>query len=169
MCSILCWISLVILLSYILLTNKTIGTTVSLSQTYYKTRTIFTLVIGICNLLILPKAMFMSGQYWIIPWIGTLGMIIVGLCPDVNGKERKIHILGATLGAIFGQIWSICFGSWFLMLAWLFPLTLAWKSLKETTEKKSWKNLEKIFDEVNLVYWVEMTCYFILYGNLILK
>lgn len=166
---ILSWISFIILLTYILWTTTKYGIPESLSQTYYHIPKgfIFTLTIWICNFLIVPQAMDMTGDLKIIPFLGILGSLLVGAAPRVRDEDRTVHNIGAIVSAVFSQIFVAVYGNPWSMLAWIPALFLLAVSIKFDPRELRRPGLEAKIDTVRFVFWCEMVCYFTLYTSLL--
>lgn len=154
-------LSLTILFSYTLWFCLKYGIPESLSQSYYSLnwKPLFQLVIFSSGFLLLPELM-KGGVLYGIPFIGIVGLMLVGVFPNIYKKfERLVHICGATIGCISSIVWIILNGVPYILGLWSVPLILF--LVKGTTPN--------FINSYRFVFWVEMICYTTIYLNLLLR
>lgn len=130
----------------------------SLSQSYYSLpwKPLFQIIIVSSSFLLLPELM-KGGVLGGIPFIGVIGLMMVGIFPNIREKfERLVHICGATIGSICSIIWIVLFGNLYTLGLWSVPLILL--LVKGTTPN--------FIDKYKFVFWIEIICYISIYLNL---
>lgn len=160
-------ISLLILVSYVAwvsIKEKDIPETIS--DTYYMIthKELFSLVIWSCAFLVLPACMEVwESEIKIIPFLSVMGLFIVGAAPRFKEEERAVHIMGASMSAIGSLL--IAGWSWELALILIPVIGILYTSCN----LKPGEDLVEKLDSWDCVFWIEMTCFMILYITLIDK
>lgn len=98
----------------------------SLSYTYYwldeKKRGLgylFTGVMFVCSLAIIPAWIEATNDYWTcLPFLAVVGLCMVAAAPFYRDKPlaEKIHVLGADLAALMSFVWAVVSGYWWVWL-----------------------------------------------------
>ncbi len=163
--NILVLLSLLILTIYIILVCKKYGVPDSISDSYYYIgwKPIFTLVMWFVGGFMLPKAMEVTPETQIIPFLAICGVLLVGAAPRVRDYERTIHIIGASIGGIFSQLWILIYAYPLTLLSWIIPIVMFQSKVSLTKE-----GLMERLDSINFVFWSEIICFANIYINLLI-
>lgn len=140
----------------------------TISDSYYLTneKPWFSIIMILCGLLMIPKAISLSSG-WILGFTlaGILGLLMTGVFPKFRpiGYQRTLHLIGARVSGVIAQVCVILLGFPWIMTTWLIPIFL----LIDTIRKKP-ENLTLALDKVKFIFWVEITCFINLYIGLLL-
>ena len=140
----------------------------TISDSYYLTnkKPWFSIVMIICGLLMIPKALTLSSG-WILGLTlsGILGLFATGLFPKFKqkGYQRNLHLFGARWSGVIAQICVILLGFPWIMLTWILPIILLMEVMGTNPI-----NLPLALDKVKFIFWVELVCFINLYIGLLL-
>lgn len=141
----------------------------TISDSYYLTgeKPWFSIVMIVCGLLMIPKAILLSSSYWILGFslFGILNLWMTGLFPKFRpkGYQRTLHLIGARVSGVVAQVCVILLGWPWIMLTWLLPIILFLNVWREKPE-----DLTVALDKVRFIFWVELVCFVNLYIGLLL-
>ena len=158
-------LSLSILATYIILVCRKYGVPDSISDSYYYIgwKPIFTLVMWFVGGFLLPKTMTITPETQIIPFLAVCGIMLVGAAPRVRDYERTIHIIGASIGCIFSQLWILIYAYPLTLLTWIIPVVMFLSKLSPGKE-----GLVERLDSINFTFWSEIICFVNIYTNLLI-
>lgn len=116
-------IATIIFVSYVSLCCWKYGIPETLSDTFYKVGSLFSIIIWIVGSLILPDIIDQTGSdIKLIPFLIVAGLVFVGAAPHFKSYERCVHIAGASIAGISSQLWIILYNHPLLLLGWLLLL-----------------------------------------------
>ena len=166
----LVYLSLVFIVSYLIATYFKAGKDIpeSISSTYFilDKKEIFSLTIIVSSvMLLLPFHLITPGYHLLFPYLGVIGMIMVGLFPDTeNNKQLKLHMIGGVGGCICFNIWtSLIWETWYILFFWILFILLEYiLSKKDVLKNKLLIHLRDHF-----IFWAEVITLFGVYSTLI--
>lgn len=136
----------------------------SLSATYYylKNKWIFSAVLAVSSLMILP--IMLSSPYSFLCFFGVTGVLFVSATPNFRDNELvdSVHTWSAIISLISLQLWvgltnSISLCVWIPFLIYLSVQLFKYKSLKKILEQSNIKFYAEIF--------IFLSVYLILFFN----
>lgn len=98
-----------------------------ISQSYYliKNKNIFSVWMVCVSFLIFPAWVELSPIYFqFLPFLSAVFLAAVGLFPRYLGKDRKPHIISATIACIISLVWNIVAGVMYIPLFLIIILIL---------------------------------------------
>lgn len=104
------WISLIILLSYIIYVIAEVGITPTLSESFYrvKYKWLFTLALYGAGFTLLPEWLNISEDFQFLAFFACAALCFIGASPAFKeGLSRKIHIGGLIVCIITLLLWCI--------------------------------------------------------------
>lgn len=143
--NILALISFVVLFSYIIYVDVTIGITKSLSASYYEVKHgwLFQLALGITGLLMMIVLLEMTAErYKFLAFFSTSALMFVAVAPNFKDKlADKVHAVSAYISAAASIALVCLMGFWYVPLLFLLPTLLTIRFYG------------------NKIFWLEMWCF----------
>ena len=102
------YISFLLMLLYISYTLINVGIPNSLSATYYNFGWIFSIIISVSSLLVLPKALAITPEtFQFLPFITIASILFVAFAPNFlsDNLVDRVHTVSAIISFITSQIW----------------------------------------------------------------
>lgn len=166
----LVYLSLIFIVSYLLATYFKAGKDIpeSISSTYFvlDKKQVFSLTIIISSvMLLLPFHMITPSYHLIFPYLGVIGMIMVGIFPNTeDNKQLKLHMIGGVGGCVCFNIWtSLVWESWYVLIFWILFISLGYiLNKKETIKCRLLQHLKE-----HIIFWAEVITLFGVYSTLI--
>lgn len=125
----------------------------SLSDTFYLgMRYKFTILCYVVSFLIIPVMVELSADKWFqfMSFFACGGLLLVGTAPLFKSHENTIHVVGASIAAIFSLAWIILMGYWFIPAVYLIIALLIISKCQKAT------------------FWLEMACFASIFLTLII-
>lgn len=154
------YLSLAIILVYVVYCIITTGVPHSLSATYYKTGWVFSATLSFAAALILPAMLSKSGEnYEFLAFIAVSSVFFVAFAPNFKSDKLvdMVHTGAAIIALIASQLWVALVNPLFLL--WWIPLIgyVIWGKLKGY----------KLLDIPSIKFVTEILMLFTIYSCLI--
>jgi hypothetical protein len=167
----LTYLSLIFIVAYLFATYFKAGKDIpeSISSTYFvlDKKEIFSLTIIVSSImLLLPFHLVTPGYHLFFPYLGVIGMIMVGIFPNTEDlKQLKLHMIGGVGGCICFNIWtSLIQSNWYILIFWiLFILMGYWLNRVDVSRYKLLQHLKE-----HIIFWAEVFTLLGVYSTLII-
>ena len=116
-------------------------------------------------MLLLPFHLITPGYHLLFPYLGVIGMIMVGIFPNTeNNRQLKLHMIGGVGGCICFNIWtSLVWKTWYILIFWILFILLGYiLNKKEYIKNRLLQHLKEHF-----IFWAEVITLFGVYSTLI--
>jgi hypothetical protein len=126
--TLLVYLSLAVLVTYVSLTAILTTLPPSLSNTYYQledthrnTGYLFTLLCWTVGISVMAPMIELSEGKWFqfMAFFAGSALCFVGAAPRFKSIDRKVHMIAAALCAVATIAWTILFGYWWIPAAWV--------------------------------------------------
>lgn len=167
----LVYLSFIVIVAYLCATYFMSGKDVpeSISSTYFviKKKRLFSLVMIISSLLLaLPFYQLTPLGLLFLPFLGIIGMLMVGIFPNTEDpKQLKYHMIGGVGGCVCFNIWTSIMGSWYIAITWgLLIIGATWLC---KTDKENVRNRILLHIKEHIIFWVEVITLLGVYGTML--
>ena len=167
----LVYLSFIVIVAYLCATYFMAGKDVpeSISSTYFviKKKRLFSLVMIISSLLLaLPFYQLTPLGLLFLPFLGIIGMLMVGIFPNTEDpKQLKYHMIGGVGGCVCFNVWTSIMGSWYIAITWgLLIIGATWLC---KTDKENVRNRILLHIKEHIIFWVEVITLLGVYGTML--